>query len=107
MIKCNQSYLEMMIHNMHFVGEGDVPGQEELEHGRPPALDDVDVVGGQDGLGDQLVEAAVGQQGALEVGELLGDPELLNVGQDLRTKDEFNETFRPIKLHLQHVILRC
>jgi hypothetical protein len=84
---------------MHLVREGDLSGEEEVQHGLPPALDDLLEVLRQDGLGDKLVQLSVGQQGALVIGELLWDPELLKVGQDLRTKDESNETFRPITLH--------
>lgn len=72
-----------MVHNMHLVGHRAVPHQAELQHGLPPALDHLLVVGRQLRLADHPVEVAVRQQGALVVGKLLGDSELLHICQNL------------------------
>ena len=72
-------YLKVVEDNVELVRHGDGPAEKQGEPGLPPVLQHLAVVGRQHRLADHLVEGVVGEQELLEVGELVGDAQLLDV----------------------------
>ena len=69
---------------MGLVGPGDGgPGEEEVDPGLLPGADGVRVGGGQHGVGHHEVEQVQLLEGHLEILELRGDEQFIDVSQDL------------------------
>ena len=74
----------MLEDHVALVGPGDGgPGEEEVDPGLLPGVDGGGVVGGQDRAGHHEVEQVELLEGHLEVVELLGDEQFLDVLQYL------------------------
>ena len=79
----------MVVDYVELVGVGD--GGAALEEDEPGPVEDGEddgVAGMEHRVGDQLVHSAQGEQGPLEVHELLRDLQLLDVAKDLEGKED-------------------